>query len=184
MIAEKKIAIVSSCVLTGYGLKQLLGEYFGQIHCTLFHSVEEFLESQPDSFDIFFLPAEPVLLNYDFFLPRKPKTILLLKEKNQHSSFHQLTLHDDLSTTIDSLQQLLDSMIQPKKEESQEELTSREIEVLKLITKGMMNKEIAEELYISLNTVLTHRKNITSKLGIKTVSGLTFYAMMNGYITE
>ncbi|MEG1905744.1 MAG: LuxR C-terminal-related transcriptional regulator, partial [Bacteroidales bacterium] len=63
----------------------------------------------------------------------------------------------------------------------QEELSSREIEVLKLITRGLINKEIADELCISLNTVLTHRKNITSKLGIKTVSGLTFYAMMNGY---
>ena len=43
--------------------------------------------------------------------------------------------------------------------------------------------EIAEHLNISLNTVLTHRKNITAKLGIKTVSGLTFYAIMNGLIS-
>ena len=65
-----------------------------------------------------------------------------------------------------------------------EPLSEREIDVLKLIIKGKINKEIADELFISLNTVLTHRKNITSKLGIKTVSGLTFYAMMNGYITD
>ena len=63
-------------------------------------------------------------------------------------------------------------------------LSTREVDVLKLITKGRINKEIADELYISLNTVLTHRKNITAKLGIKTVSGLTFYAMMNGYIED
>ena len=44
-------------------------------------------------------------------------------------------------------------------------------------------KEIADKLNISLNTVLTHRKNITAKLGIKTVSGLTFYAIMNGIIS-
>ena len=46
----------------------------------------------------------------------------------------------------------------------------------------MMNKEIADNLGISINTVLTHRKNLTAKLGIRSVSGLSFYAMMNGII--
>ena len=48
---------------------------------------------------------------------------------------------------------------------------------------AVTNKEIADKLNISLNTVLSHRKNITTKLGIKTVSGLTFYAIMNGIIS-
>ena len=61
-------------------------------------------------------------------------------------------------------------------------LTPRELEVLKLIVEGKLNKEIADRLHISFQTVLTHRKNITSKLGIKTVSGLTFYAIMNGLV--
>ena len=61
-------------------------------------------------------------------------------------------------------------------------MTPREIEVLQLIAQGFINKEIANRLNISFNTVLTHRKNITAKLGIKTVSGLSFYAMMNGYV--
>ena len=55
--------------------------------------------------------------------------------------------------------------------------------MLQLVAQGYINKEIADKLNISFNTVLTHRKNITTKLGIKTVSGLSFYAMMNGYIT-
>ena len=62
------------------------------------------------------------------------------------------------------------------------DLSAREIEVLKLITKGLINKEIADRLGISLTTVISHRKNITEKLGIKSVSGLTIYAVMNGYI--
>ena len=62
------------------------------------------------------------------------------------------------------------------------ELSAREIEVLILITKGLINKEIADKLNISLTTVISHRKNITEKLGIKSVSGLTVYAVMNGYI--
>lgn len=59
-------------------------------------------------------------------------------------------------------------------------LTNREEEVLRLIVKGNLNKEIAMKLNISHNTVLTHRKNIIAKTGIKTVSGLTFYAIRNG----
>ena len=61
-------------------------------------------------------------------------------------------------------------------------LSPREKEVVKLVSTGFINKEIAEELQISLHTVISHRKNITEKLSIKTVSGLTTYAIMNGII--
>ena len=62
-------------------------------------------------------------------------------------------------------------------------LTPREEEVLKLIATGCLNKEIADRLNISFNTVLTHRKNIIAKTGIKTVSGLTFYCISNGLLS-
>lgn len=68
--------------------------------------------------------------------------------------------------------------------ENESELSNREIDVLRLIVQGLINKEIADKLNISLNTVLSHRKNIISKLGIKTVSGLTFYAIANGIINS
>ena len=64
----------------------------------------------------------------------------------------------------------------------QNNLSMREIEVLSLVARGFINKEIADKLNISLATVITHRKNITEKLGIKTVSGLTIYAVMCGYV--
>ena len=56
--------------------------------------------------------------------------------------------------------------------------------MLKLIVSGYTNKEIAARLFVSLNTILTHRKNITAKLGIKTIPGLTFYAITHKIITE
>jgi len=57
-------------------------------------------------------------------------------------------------------------------------LSDREIEVLKLLASGLANKEIADKLNISTNTVITHRKNISQKTGIKSVSGLTIYAVV------
>lgn len=61
-------------------------------------------------------------------------------------------------------------------------LSEREIEVLRHVALGLANKEIADRLFISTNTVITHRKNITEKLGIKTIPGLTVYAIMNKFI--
>ena len=63
-----------------------------------------------------------------------------------------------------------------------EELSDREKEILVSVAKGMLNKEIADQYNISIHTVISHRKNITRKTGIKTVAGLTVYALLNGLI--
>lgn len=70
-----------------------------------------------------------------------------------------------------------------EKENSLQTISQRELAVLRLVAQGCINKEIADKLNISLNTVLSHRKNITAKLGIKTVSGLIFYCISHGYIS-
>lgn len=62
------------------------------------------------------------------------------------------------------------------------ELTEREKEILISVAKGMINKEIAEQHHISIHTVITHRKNITRKTGIKSVAGLTVFAILNNLI--
>ena len=61
-------------------------------------------------------------------------------------------------------------------------LSPREKEILVCVAKGMLNKEIADKMNISIHTVITHRKNITRKTGIKTVAGLTVYSLLNGLI--
>ncbi len=63
-------------------------------------------------------------------------------------------------------------------DEADSELTRRELEVLQLITRGLSNKEIADHLYVSIHTVISHRKNISEKTGIKSASGLTMYAIL------
>ena len=64
----------------------------------------------------------------------------------------------------------------------EEELSARERDVIISIVQGMSNKEIAEHLCISTNTVITHRRNIARKLQIHTPAGLTIYAIVNGLV--
>ncbi len=61
----------------------------------------------------------------------------------------------------------------------QDALSQREKEIICCVVRGMTNKEIAEKLYISVHTVITHRRNITRKLQIHSAAGLTIYAIVN-----
>lgn len=64
------------------------------------------------------------------------------------------------------------------------DLSERERDVLILVARGKANKEIADELNISIHTVMSHRKNITHKTGIKSVAGLTVYALLNNLLDQ
>ncbi|UKI39014.1 MAG: response regulator transcription factor [Alistipes putredinis] len=64
------------------------------------------------------------------------------------------------------------------------ELSEREREILVSVAQGLTNKEIAQRHHISIYTVITHRKNITRKTGIKSVAGLTVYALLNNLINQ
>lgn len=63
-------------------------------------------------------------------------------------------------------------------------LSPREKEIVTLVAEGYINKEIADKLGLSVFTVTTHRKNISQKLGIRSIAGLTVYAMMNGLVKK
>ena len=124
-------------------------------------------------------------MNSEFFLPHRSKTLVLInRTKPAELSNNHITIYSPQEVIIEEMERLLTSasLSTPATEKSKG-LSTREIDVLQLIVKGITNKEIADKLNISLNTVLTHRKNITAKLGIKTVSGLTFYALMNGIVS-
>lgn len=83
---------------------------------------------------------------------------------------------------------LIDSLNAPDSRQEAEarnyELTKRETAVLVLVAKGLTNKEIADQLNVSPHTVMSHRKNIVHKTGIKSVAGLTVFAMLNNLIDE
>ena len=65
-----------------------------------------------------------------------------------------------------------------------ETLTSREREILKLVGEGYKNREIADDLFISLKTVEKHRENLMKKLDLHTASALTAYAIEKGLVSK
>jgi len=93
-----------------------------------------------------------------------------------------IEIQDTRSKIIDKMSEFVKNDKQKKNEDV--ELSKRETDVLIAIAKGMMNKEIADQMNLSVHTVISHRKNITRKTGIKSVSGLTVYALLNNLIDE
>ena len=188
MHRNKQIAIILPDTLQSFGLQCILTDYFPPVEIACFSDFEAFTPAINESFDFYFTNSEILVLNTDFFLPRRSKTMILINGpegiNGQPATNNHLTLFAPQEIIIEQIQQLLaGENINNSTGENSKELSSRETDVLQLIVKGITNKEIADKLNISLNTVLSHRKNITAKLGIKTVSGLTFYAIMNGIIS-
>lgn len=96
------------------------------------------------------------------------------------SCFDDIIYIDDNTDTIIKKINYYISKVSDLKSESH--LSIREIEVLTMVAQGCSNKQIADKLFISIHTVITHRKNITSKLGIKSIPGLTLYAALNNMV--
>ena len=93
-----------------------------------------------------------------------------------------ISIYDTGEEVLRKVRSSVDSRsLEPSQNEGGE-LSAREKEILVCVAKGMLNKEIADKLNLSIYTVITHRKNITRKTGIKTVAGLTVYALLNGLI--
>lgn len=192
---KPEIAIVEANILTCIGLKTILEKIIPMATIRIFQSFSELMDDTSDMYAHYFISAQIYIEHNAFFLPRKKRTMVLASESPQFqlSGVHILNIHESEEKIVKDILRLHQHAHQqgyPTKEATslkmwephQELLSTREIEVLVLITKGLINKEIAEKLNISLTTVITHRKNITEKLGIKSVSGLTIYAVMNGYV--
>lgn len=186
MHKSRQIAIILSDTLQCIGLQNLLTDFFLPVEIVTYTSFAHFSTSGNDTFDYYFTNADIFVANADFFLPRRSKTVVLIQGDSEGTAFStigQIATKAAKEIIIEQLQQLFNNDNYNSIGDTNKELSQRETDVLQQIVKGITNKEIADKLNISLNTVLTHRKNITSKLGIKTVSGLTFYAIMNGIIS-
>lgn len=189
-----RIALILPDVVQEAGIRALLERYFTSVE------VESFAETAGAArevaatgtpFDGYVTDSGTFAANVDFFLPRRAQCLILTAGRRAMADAAKESGETPRTIgTAEPLENLLDAIGQtllplPGAEESNpsDELSAREVQVLQLVVSGAINKEIADRLNISLNTVLTHRKNITAKLGIKTISGLTLYALMHGYIS-
>ena len=187
-----KIAIIDPNTLSALGLKQILMNVLPIMTVDTFGSFLELSANKPDEYFHYFTAINIVLENKAFCQERRQKTIVLTLSRDtmsQLSGFNSLCTNvteEELIRSVLMLQQhahghgehmppmptILNTKI----------LSDREIEVMSLIVQGYINKEIADKLNIGLATVITHRKNIMDKLGMKSVSALTIYAVMHGYV--
>lgn len=121
-------------------------------------------------------------LNHEF---PELETIALVSsyiDKKSLTQFEHVIMLNDSQNDIEALLQKVSH--DKKSASSDDNLSKREKDILVAVAKGMMNKEISEKLNISIHTVISHRKNITKKTGIRSVSGLTVYALLNNLIDE
>jgi len=111
------------------------------------------------------------------------KIILLQSSYTQHNAHTSIHLMEDKESIIQKIQNLLALHKQSDSSNHSMVLSPRETTIVRLVSMGLTNRQIAEKLFLSAHTVMTHRKNINAKLGIKSVSGLTVYAIVNNIIT-
>lgn len=133
---------------------------------------------------------EPQAYSLEKIKSKNPKLAILLivtgkVDDNALPSISSIIKPEDSEESV--LKKLKDFLNSAELANSKESLnlnvTEREKEIVKMVALGKTNKEISDLLFISTHTVITHRKNITSKLGIKTIAGLTVYAILNNLIT-
>lgn len=187
-----KIAIVDNNTLATIGLKQLLMDVFPIMKVSCFGSFAELQANHPEEFIHYFVSTSIILENRSFFLENKHKTIAITLSNDSNSmlsDFHCLCTNVPEKILVKSLLTLehIGHKNHPTPnaapvQNDSKSLSDREIEVLSLVAQGFINKEIANQLNISITTVITHRKNIQEKLGLKSVSALTIYAVMHGYV--
>lgn len=115
------------------------------------------------------------------------KWVVLLYQYLNPSVAQQFDDYISIDHTPDDILAILNHVIMVGSESGSnnksDTLSEREIDVLKLLVTGFSGKEIADRLNISINTVTSHRKNISQKTGIKSLAGLTIYAVTNHVVT-
>ncbi len=190
---RNRVIICETSEIIATGLADVID---GMVQCDVVACIDspEHLSEKILSTDANVLVINPMLLGYQNkdFLSNLGKdypnlTIVALVTSCLDHTF--LTPYGGVIDINDSKQKIINKLGElladdsPKKNDDVE-LSKREVDVLVAVAKGMMNKEIADEMNISIHTVISHRKNITRKTGIKSVSGLTVYALLNNLIDE
>ena len=181
---KKRLLIVEPAEVIVEGLRAVLDESRFKIldtESSTDNLEERIAMSRPD-----ILLINPTLLGNPRHL-HVERPLAMVALVYQYVERDLLKQYDAVVDIRDSRAVIIDTLAQaaPGEEEvakNNYELTKRETAVLVQLAQGKTNKEIADALNVSVHTVISHRKNITHKTGIKSVAGLTVYAMLNNLI--
>ncbi len=185
------IIILTPNTLSSIGLKGILSKIlpFGVVK--IFDSVEELSSIEPSDIFHLFVSSQILVENISLFEEFRSKVIALTNGSANAQAlqeFHQVNIQQSEEDILNSIKELHThahgqrAAASAPTSECCDLLSPREIEVTKLLIEGLINKEIAARLDIGVTTVITHRKNIFEKLGIRSIAGLTIYAIMKRYV--
>ena len=187
-----QMVIITDNTLSAMALRTLLVDIANGIEVVCYRSLNEFSAAAENVVAHFFVSAETVFHNPNYFRSIMRRTIVVTE--GEASAFVQSGFRTIDATA--SEQEIVRSILQfhhaghpsghnidhaePTVEPST--LSAREREVLALVVKGYINKEIADMLNISLATVIFHRNNISEKLQTRSIGRLTIYAVLNNIV--
>ena len=191
-----QIAIISANTLEAMTLRSLLSDITPGIDVVCYHNVEEFNAAAPVVAHLF-VSAKVIFANMEMFRPMLKRTMVITEGDNTPFTQSGIRTIDATASESAIVRQILHihqaghpSGRHPHEmqhgggvvSESTHEaspLSQREKEVLALLVKGYINKEIADKLNISLTTAIFHRNNISEKLKTRSLGRLTIYAVLN-----
>lgn len=185
------IAVIAPSILTALGMKSILEKIIPMAEVEVFNDVHALEESGMERYFHFFTAAPLFVRHSALFRPYRRRVILLAggsvpPELADMRRLNILRSEEELVRDIMHMHRSVHhDAHDPAPDASAAQgpvLSTREAEVLALIARGHINKEIAQRLGIGLTTVISHRRNLMEKLGIRSVSGLTLYAVTRGYV--
>ena len=190
---SNRVIICEASEIISIGLAEII-DSMAQFDVVSRFDNPEHLSEKITALDVNLLIINPTLLgfqNKDFLLQleKEHPSLVIIALVSSCLDHTMLTPYNGVIEINDTRSKIISKMNEFAQSETTKsnddvELSKRETDVLVAVAKGMMNKEIADQMNISIHTVISHRKNITRKTGIKSVSGLTVYALLNNLIDE
>jgi len=181
-----RFAIIDDNMLTCLGLQQLLTRLLPMAECTVFSSVDELKAHTDENYLHFFVSSRNYFEHAVFFRQYPHKSIVLVSGDMHINDVYTINVCQSESVLIRDIMnvQRQGHAIAAKRQHPDEQplLSPRETEVAVLICKGLINKEIADRLNVSLNTIITHRKNIMEKLHARSIVDIIIHCVLNGIV--
>lgn len=172
-------------------LRNMLWNIYNNVEVFCYQSLESFIRDSNRHFVHFFVNSDILFSNADEFITLKSQTTVLATGDHKYfaeAGFNVLDLsmqEHDISRKLLHLQfigQYGSTDAADRLTRRKERLSEREKEVLALMVKGHLNKEIAQILGISLNTAIFHRNNICEKLHTRSLGKMTIFAVLSGIV--